>query len=226
MDEVSREDVLRFHEALRKCGCSDRTVPNKHARLVSWLRFGGLDKDTLPPAPRHEEELPTIYSRDEISSLLGAANEYIHLLIQVALKCGLRDQELMHLEYADINWEESTLRVQGKARWGFVVKDKEQRDVPIAADVLAELMAWKEKHEGKRLILGTESDQPNRKMLRSVKRMAKRAGLNCGRCDGCHSRRRECQEFTLHKSRYIHHYPTPGRIRLAHSAGVRGPRRH
>jgi len=44
VDEVTRNDVLRFHAALRKRGCGDRTLSNKHARLKSWLRFSGIDQ--------------------------------------------------------------------------------------------------------------------------------------------------------------------------------------
>jgi len=34
-----------------------------------------------------------------------------------------------------------------------------------------------------------------------VKSLARRAGLNCGRCAGCHSNLRQCGEFTFHKFR-------------------------
>jgi hypothetical protein len=43
VDEISRDDVFRFHEALRKRRCSDRTAANKHQRLTSWLRFAGIE---------------------------------------------------------------------------------------------------------------------------------------------------------------------------------------
>lgn len=98
VDEVNRSDVLHYLQALRKAGNGDRTVANKFARLVSWLRFAGISKDELPPKPKYEKKLPTVYTTDEISSILGAADPYMHLAISVALKCGLRDQELIHLE--------------------------------------------------------------------------------------------------------------------------------
>ncbi len=101
-DEIRRNDLFDFHAALRKRGCSDRTVANKHARIASFLRFSGVDRSILPPPPRYDETLPTIYTSDEISCILGAAGPYMHLVISLALKCGLRDQEIMHLEWADI----------------------------------------------------------------------------------------------------------------------------
>ena len=201
VDEITRDDIFRFHTALRKRGCSDRTVANKHQRLTSWLRFAGIDKTILPPVPKYEETLPTIYTSDEISTLLAEAAPYMKMAILLALKCGLRDQELMHLEFSDLNLAEKTLRVQGKPRWNFRVKTHEQRYVPIPNDVLDELKAWKEKRTGKSLILGTKNGNPNTKLLFALKTLARRAKMNCGSCEGCKSKRRECESFTLHKFR-------------------------
>jgi integrase len=201
VDEITRDDIFRFHTALRKRGCSDRTVANKHQRLTSWLRFAGIDKTILPPVPKYEETLPTIYTSDEISTLLAEAAPYMKMAILLALKCGLRDQELMHLEFSDLNLADKTLRVQGKPRWNFKVKTHEQRHVPIPNDVLDELKAWKEKRTGQSLILGTKNGNPNTKLLFALKTLARRAKLNCGRCEGCKSKRRECEAYTLHKFR-------------------------
>jgi integrase len=201
LDEVTRDDILRFHAALRKRGCEDRTVANKHARLKSWLLFAGVDRTVLPPAPRYEEKLPTKYTSDELSSILGAADPYMHLAIGLALKCGLRDQEIMFLEWADIDEDAKVVQVRGKDKYGFKVKDSEQREVPIPDDLLAELKAWKQVHGGKGLVLPTKGGRPNDKFLRALKRLAKQAKLNCGRCDGCKGPARECQEWTMHKFR-------------------------
>ena len=103
VDEIKREDIFRFHAALRKRGCEDRTVANKHQRLTSWLRFAGIDQAILPPVPKYESKLPTIYTRDEISTILGAAKPYMRIAILLALKCGLRDRELRHAEFSDMN---------------------------------------------------------------------------------------------------------------------------
>lgn len=125
----------------------------------------------------------------------------MHMTIQLALKCGLRDQELMHVEFSDIHWEDKTLRVKGKPKWGFRVRDHEQRDIPVPADVLAELEKRKKEDKPMSLVLGTKRGSPNSKLLRTLKALARKAKLNCGLCDGCKSKRRECQEFTLHKFR-------------------------
>jgi integrase len=124
----------------------------------------------------------------------------MRVCILLGMKCGLRDQEMMHLEFRDINWADKTLRVQSKEQWEFLPKTWEQREIPVPDDLMAELAAWQNSREGHTLVLGTKYHKPNTKLLRTLKRMAHNAGLNCGRCDGCREIK-ECQEFTLHRFR-------------------------
>ncbi|MDR3792297.1 MAG: site-specific integrase [Terracidiphilus sp.] len=91
--------------------------------------------------------------------------------------------------------------LQGKDDLGFKVKDSEQREVPIIGDLLDDLKKWKDEHPKTRLVVGTDSDRPNTHLLRQLKRLAKQENLNCGRCSGCRSALRECQEWQLHKFR-------------------------
>ena len=42
--------------------------------------------------------------------LLKVVRGDLKIAIELGLKCGLREQEIMHLEWADINCEEGTLR--------------------------------------------------------------------------------------------------------------------
>jgi integrase len=200
VDQVTQDDVFAYHQWLRKNQCGDRTVSNKHMRLASWLRFAGIDPKQIPPRPRYEEKLPDMYSSAQTSALLAAADPYMRMCILIALKCGLRDQELRHVEFRDIDWESKTLRVRAKPQWKFTVKTWEQREVPVTKNVLEALMEWQQKRPGQTLILGTKNQKPNTKLLRMLKHVAKYAGLNCGRCDPC-LERKECEEFTLHRFR-------------------------
>ncbi len=45
------------------------------------------------------------------------------------------------------------------------------------------------------------ASDPNTKLLLALKTLARRGKLNCGRCEGCKSKRRACESFTLHKFR-------------------------
>jgi integrase len=154
----------------------------------------------IPPTPVYEEALPTTYSADDLNAIRIAADDYIRLVIDLGLKCGLREQELMFLEWSDIHWADKVLRVQGKPEWGFKVKDKEQREVPIPDDLLQQLQERRKTNPDTRLVLATAKNTPNTHLLRTLKRLAKNAKLNCGVCDGCKDVE-QCQRWTLHKLR-------------------------
>jgi integrase len=201
LDEVTRDSVLKFHKYLRSKGNGSRTVANKHRRLMSFFKFCKFDRSDMPPAPKYDKKIPTTYSKDENGKILAAADEYMKLAIELGLKTGLRDQELQHLEWSDIHFEDSTLRVTSKAHWDFKVKDSEERDVPIPADLVVSLKTRRLAHPKDVLVLPTANGKPNGKLLRMLKRLAKRAGLNCGVCSGCKGANRECGRWTLHKLR-------------------------
>jgi integrase/recombinase XerD len=162
-----------------------------------------VSKDVIPPAPRYEKTLPTIYNLNSLETLHQAADEYMKLVIDLGLMAGLRAQEMEFLEWSDIDFEGKVLRVQGKPEWGFKVKDSEQRDVMIPGDLVAELKSYQEAHPRPRLVLGTGKDNatPNGHILRNLKQAARRAGLNCNGCAGCKGKSNECREWTLHRLR-------------------------
>jgi integrase len=200
LDELTKEDFTNFYKALRKRGLSDRTVANRHQRLSSFLRNAKVNMDIeMPDKPTYTKTLPTIYEPQEVGALLNAADDYMRLVIELGLKCGLRELEIVYLEWSDIQGK--TVKIQEKPKWGFKVKDAEERAIPIPDDLLTHLGAWKETHGKDKLILGTKSSRPNMHLLRQLKRLVNRAGLNCKACDGCTSEVKECENWTLHKLR-------------------------
>ena len=201
VDEIKREDILAFHTWLRKRGNVDRTVANKHVRLKSILRFGKFDTTSMPPPPKYEKKLPTIYEPEDWGAILRVAKGRMYLVCAVALKMGLREQEVEYMEWTDINQRERTHRVQSKPEWGFEVKDSEQRDVPIPEDLYEELRAWHLCHPKQALMFPGANGKPDGHLLRNLKIVARDARLNCGKCRGCCGERRECGHWTLHKFR-------------------------
>lgn len=217
LDEVNRKSLLRFDKAMRDRGLSPRTQFNRHSDLLTILNFSGLEFEELdlPPAPKFESKLPTVYTSAQLKRLFDEADEYERLAFQMPLKLGLRAQELWYAEFSDINLETGVFRVQGKPRYDFTVKDHEQREIPIPDDLLESIIVWKERHPGQSLIVATESGDPDQRLCARVKALATRAGLNCGYCESCKKiaelRRREakkeqlrgrgCMQFNLHQFR-------------------------
>jgi len=202
---ITREHVLGFHGWLRKRGNSERTIADKHARILAWLKFCRVDTSWMPKAPKYEKTLPTVYEQTQIDEIRAAADEEMRMAIDLCWMLGLREREATHAEWTDIDWQHSVFRVQGKVRehYRFNVKDSEQREVPIPAALKARLKAWHEAHPETRLILSGDDDRPEGHLLRRLKGLARNGNLNCGRCEGCQRKGSlaECEEWSLHRFR-------------------------
>lgn len=183
VDEVKGEHITKFQAALRKRELADRTVANLHNRVCAFLRYMKLDvKDLAPATPGYEEPLPEIYTDAELQALLsGVEDERMLLAFELLLKSGMREGEAIHLSWTMVNFERGYIRVRSNPEWGFKVKDKEQRDIPLSPDMMEKLRAWKEKRGGK-LVIGSDRNLPETKLLRRLKTMARDLGLNCGEC--------------------------------------------
>jgi integrase len=201
-DEITADDLLRHQRELRELGKSARTIHNRHAAVVAFLKYVGLDTKTLAPVrPKFEKRLPEIYTPEELQAFFASIkDERLYFIFELLLKTGLREQEAVYLYWNNIDLKNGVLRVRSKPELGFKIKDYEERDIPIPADLLARLRAYRAKHPKIRFVTGTKTDQPNKKLLRTLKRLVNAAGLNCGQCPGC-IEHNECSQWWLHKFR-------------------------
>lgn len=201
-DEITPEDILIHQRKLRNRKCEPRTIANRHASVTAFLRFCKLDVKALAPAkPKFEKTVPEVYTTEELRTFFGSIkDEHLYLIFEILLKCGLREQEAVYLTWENIDFATGILRVRSKPEFDFKIKDKEERDFPIPADLVSRLKSYRKQHSVGRLVTGTAADKPNRKLLRTLKRLVKTAGLNCGQCAGCKTRK-ECQRWWLHKFR-------------------------
>jgi integrase len=202
VDEVD-EDVMRaFHVRLRKRGNGPRTIANKHSHVKGFLVWAGADPKKLGRKPRFEKKIPIVYDDAEIGTLRAfIKRQAFRVVIDVFRMAGLRDREAQYLTWPDVDFKRGLILVRSKPKLGFEIKDKEERDVPLVPALAAVLSQWKEQQEPKsEFVLATSSGKVNKKWLATLKVAARRAGLNCGRCDSCRERN-ECARYTLHSFR-------------------------
>jgi integrase len=106
----------------------------------------------------------------------------------------LREQELAHLCWEDLDIEHVSIRVVAKPEWNFFIKDHEEGNVTIPyshMNALWELKQYTPKGAEPRLVFPGANGQPERHMLGKLKITARNAGLNCGTCETC-LKRKEC----------------------------------
>ena len=188
-----------------KAGNKDRTIYNKHVSLFGFFKWLKLDTKALAErAPSYTKKEVAVYEDADLKALFAASPPYHRLVYQTLYKTGMRMQEAMNLEWPKVNFRGKKLLVREILDADDVedvrIKDREERSIPLPDELAAELRAWKESHPGTRLVLGTKNDTPNWKWLQMLKRSAKSAGLNCGRCAGCR-RSQECQWWTIKRFR-------------------------
>lgn len=180
---------------------SARTVFNYYTAACKWLKKGGVDPRIFPPAPKFEEPEVTVYTPEQLKALFALVKGSLRLALSLMLKCGLRRREVSYAYFADINFGDKTILVRGKPEWGFVVKNRIQRYVPVPDDLLEELRRWAAEHPGQLLIVPNARGKPDLALIKSLKRFVYLHGLRCGRCAHCRSGNPECEEWELHKFR-------------------------
>jgi hypothetical protein len=97
VDELAKEDVTRFHVALKARGMAARTVHNRHMSVRAFLISLGLDPKALAgKAPRFDKTLPEIFEPGELAAFFESLDtDYDRLFFTLILKTGLREREAM-----------------------------------------------------------------------------------------------------------------------------------
>ena len=112
------------------------------------------------------------------------------------------------LTWRDIDFRTQVVRVTGKPLYGFKPKNKEEREVPVPASLIATLKKYKaaKKPNVDSLVFPNESGRPDKRHEFKLKRVAFHAKLNCGQCVTKHGNKcvegPYCSNFFLHKFRH------------------------
>lgn len=210
LQDVTREDILGFIRKLYDVGCGPRTAYNRAVIVSQLLKLNGISgllhkRDW----PKYVDPIRSIYEPEELSGLFTACKAEEKTLFLFYLLTGMRDKEVRHCTWRDIDSRNHVVRVTAKTKWGFKPKNKEEREIPIPTSLVAELKVHKErqsKTNPNNLVFPTSTGEPDKKQEWKLKRIAYRAGLNCGRCTSRHGNKcvegEFCSNWFLHKFRH------------------------
>jgi integrase len=183
--------MLRFAAFLRdEKEQSPRSTYNKFENVMTFLKAQGIrglvNKNDWP---RFVEEEPEVYERKELDTLLAVCDAEERLWFEFFLMTGMREQEVMHCYWSDINFAVSTVRVSHKPDLGWTPKAYKEREIPIPEKLVLVLKAYKAKSDKAcRLVFPTTGCRPKLDFLDCLKAVAERAEL-------------EKDDFWLHKFR-------------------------
>jgi integrase/recombinase XerD len=220
VDQLAKPAVLNSYvEFLVGKGYARKTVSTHMGVIFSLLKANGIEKSsTLVKLPKYERTRVKAYNPDELAKLFGEMNSQEYLQYLFFVRTGCREQEVQFATWNDLNFESRryTVTGKGKADVGFVPKSHETREVPLTTELVKLLKEYKKHAPSDRWIFVNTEGKPNGHMLRGLKRIAKRAGMNCRHCrttvrEGRYDNRKDvalccattptCAEHYLHRLR-------------------------
>ena len=181
LDDIERNDLLKFSAFLRdQKKQSPRSVYNKFENLMTFLKAHGIrgmvGKNDWP---RYVEEEPEIYEREELDKLFAACDAEERLWYEFFLMTGMREQEVMHCSWGDINLSRGTVTVRYKREYEFSPKNYREREIPIPAKLVKKLTRAKaQADKACGLVFPTAGCRPKLDFLEALKAVAERAQLN------------------------------------------------
>ncbi|MBZ5507215.1 MAG: tyrosine-type recombinase/integrase [Acidobacteriia bacterium] len=209
VENISREDILKFITDCYKRGLGGRTVYDKLVVVLQMFkRYGRTKLIEKNDWPDYVEKIRPIYEPEEIQTLLGNADADEAIFLKFLLGSGFRDREAQHVTWRDLDFHNSVVRVIEKPIWGFKPKNWEERAVPLPTALIDQLRTLRERRKAlpAQLVFPNSKGNPDSENDMIVKRVAERAKLNCGQCLTRHGNRcsegPHCGHFFLHKFRH------------------------
>ncbi len=209
VDQVTREDILQFMTDCYKYGLGKRTVYDKLVVVLQlFKRYGKIKLIEPSDWPHYVETIRPIYEAEEIAAMLGHADQNEATFLKFLLASGFRDREVRHVAWRDMDFRNSLVRVTAKPLWGFGPKNWEERAVPLPTALIEQLQKLRERRNAlpSQLAFPNSRGNPDSENDMIVKRVAKRAKLNCGQCVTKHGNKCAegpyCRHFFLHKFRH------------------------
>lgn len=203
MEDLTKSDIKRFfahvkttpenarpnqpHKSLKIR--SERTASNKCAAVNSFYRahFKLKPGEGLVTGKdiKFTQKSVRTYNAEELGKFFGHCTPEQHLMYTVFLQAGLRKQEVMHMEWEDIDATNRVIRVREKVRgklraYSFSPKTGEERDVSVPGELIERLLEAKKTSQF-RLVFPTRTGRPNDKIWDQCTRIAMNAGFPEGR---------------------------------------------
>jgi integrase/recombinase XerD len=117
VEDISREDILKFITDCYKLGLGGRTVYDKLVIVLQMFkRYGRTKLIERNDWPDYVEKTRPIYEPEEIQTLLRNADTDEAIFLKFLLGSGFRDREAQHVTWRDLDFHNSVVRVIEKPK--------------------------------------------------------------------------------------------------------------
>jgi len=127
--------------------------------------------------PQAVTSLPIEYTDEELKELFDACTVEERAIFTRFLLTGMRDKEVVHLAWSDINFALNTIKVTAKPELGFYPKRWEEREIPVPRPLL-QLLEKHPRRNGCRLVFPSPAGNREYHLLDKCKAVARRGELN------------------------------------------------
>jgi integrase len=206
-------------------GYGTKSLVMRYVTVRGFLRSCGVLVDELIKEANHKrlsakpDQNTDPLTQEDLDRFFRACSDPYRMVFTFSLSTGLRETEASHLTWSSIDWARNVIKVPGNQRINrsykvrktgemkekavaFKTKSRKGREVPIFTSLRPLLDEWRQQHPNTIYVFGMRNDLPNGHLLEYGKKFWRKAGLNCGVCDGCHGKHHECDGFNLHKFRH------------------------
>jgi len=182
--DISAENLNRFIvDLMKNQHMAANTVIHNVIIIAQFLKRHGRPNITRElQLPGRITTLPSEYREQELERFFAACNDGERVLFSTFLMTGLREQEVVHLIWTDINFELRVVRVTAKPALAFYPKRWEEREVPITVQ-LSELLRNHPKRTDSQFVFPSRTGNREQHMLDRCKAVAARAELDAARFD-------------------------------------------
>lgn len=180
LEDLTRRDLEKFTAFLRDDKeLHPRTCWNKFANVMSFLKAQKISLDAKGVWPSYTEEVPEIYEPEDLDALFAACDDEERAWFEFFLGTGMREQEVQHTYWRDVNLRTATVSVKHKRDRGWSPKAYKERDIPISDRLVERLKAWKPRCNDRcELLFPTSGCNPKLDFLDCLKAVAERAKLD------------------------------------------------
>ncbi len=177
-DEICRDDMLDFLHDLRtrpsrETGnpIGESTVFNYFLKTMVFLNDRGIGKYVaredwvqkkdwpVNVDKRNKNKKYATYTEQEVAAMIQVADSVEEALTRFLVGTGFRIGEAAVSEWMDINWEDKTVSVRFKPKFGFKPKDYEERTIAVSDTLLACLKKYRGKAPNDALIFPSPATQ-------------------------------------------------------------------
>lgn len=194
-DQICRDDMLDFLHDLqtrpsRETGqpIGESTVFNYFLKTMVFLNDRGIGKYVgkedwvqkkdwpVNVDKRNKNKKYATYTEQEVAAMIQVADSVEEALTRLLVGTGCRIGEAAVAEWMDINWEDKTVSVRFKPKFGFKPKDYEERTIAVSDTLLACLKKYRGKAPNDALIFPSPATQTVDKHLdRIINRLIEKA---------------------------------------------------